>query len=113
MNLTTFLLLLLVAVGISALFGGSDEGGSSDPSDLEIVMACQRFVEQRLVSPGTAEFERASQVRISSQPGNRWIARSYVDSQNRMGATIRSNWTCDIRSDGGQWHLNDLQITER
>lgn len=71
------------------------------------------FVKDRLVSPGSADFPFLDRPRVD-RVENRWEVISYVDSQNRFGATLRSNFRCLVEHQGGdRWKLLDLQLTER
>jgi len=75
---------------------------------------CKQYVEQNLSSPSTADFpfgDRAQQYKNQT-----YRASSYVDSQNGFGATIRSNWNCNIQYTGGDenssenWKLVNLEF---
>lgn len=55
-------------------------------------------VKNLLVSPGSADFDEWSQyLPVEKMADNTYIVNGYVDSQNRMGALIRSNWICRVR----------------
>ena len=57
----------------------------------------QHFVREHLVSPKTAEFlplNQAHCVRLSD--GKTWRITSFVDSQNRFGAMVRTKFTVTI-----------------
>lgn len=72
----------------------------------------QHFVREHLVSPKTAEFlplNQAHCVRLSD--GKTWRITSFVDSQNRFGAMVRTKFTVTITEvDAFTWHLVDLKF---
>lgn len=75
------------------------------------VTACQQFVEARLVSPGSADFPWGFE---ADNVGPRWEYVSYVDSENRFGAKLRTNFHCLVEHTGeGNYRLIDLQMAER
>jgi len=84
-----------------------------DASVMTMVL-CETAVEERLVSPGTAEFPLMGGGRVQAiqPPGNyRW--QSYVDSQNALGATLRTNFICDTKGSGdnpADWTITNLVI---
>jgi hypothetical protein len=65
---------------------------------------CQIAVKDLLVSPATAQFSQMS----ASGSGGTWTARGVVDSQNQLGATVRSSFECSI-VDGERIKVNYLQ----
>ena len=66
------------------------------------------FVKQRLKNPSSAKFGRFTPKK--SQSGS-WISKSYVDSQNSFGATIRTNFNCEIKynTQTKSWELLSLK----
>lgn len=93
----------LVVVGIPILLimwvfscdGGEEIVETFDKGDA--LIQSRQFVEAKLVAPGTAEWafeSHDSQVRQINDTV--FIVNSYVDSQNQMGALIRTNYRCDI-----------------
>lgn len=74
----------------------------------------QHFVKERLVAPKTAQFEplhRAHCVRLKD--GKTWRITSFVDSQNRFGAMVRTKFTVTLTEvDGLTWRLIDLKFYE-
>lgn len=53
---------------------------------------CESQIKDRLVSPGSAKFQRPNR----TKSGNTWVIESAVDSQNAFGALLRSEWRCVI-----------------
>jgi len=77
--------------------------------------AAKGYVTQRLISPGSVRFpwpESLDQVAVETSTG-RWRVVGWVDSQNRFGAVIRSNFTCQLQYDTGKWRLISLEMAER
>jgi hypothetical protein len=67
-------------------------------SELGAISACKEWVTQYLFQPHTAKFPWIDyDVRSEIWPELDiyvWYVRSYVDSQNVFGATIRNEWVC-------------------
>lgn len=74
--------------------------------------ACQWFIKDVLVSPGSADFIPSEDVK---QNNTEWVVQGQVDSQNKFGALIRSNYLCvlEYQKDTGNWILKDKLIMER
>lgn len=73
----------------------------------------ENWVKDRLVSPSTAKFpsrsERSNHVRRTE--GQKYTIISYVDSQNRMGAMIRSTFVAEVEQvSENTWRLLSLDI---
>ena len=104
----------LIAAGLLALAGCSSDGA---PLDQSAAVMCEKFVEKRLKSPGSADFSGVSDTKIkvvSDKKPWRYLVTGYVDSQNSFGGKVRSNYTCDISTkDDDTWDLADLELTER
>lgn len=84
--------------------------------DADAYRVCAQFVANRLKAPSTAVFQpyRPGLARQTlSVAAQRWEATGYVDAQNGFSAQIRSNWTCAVDSDGGQWRLVEIDIKPR
>lgn len=85
-----------------------------DRKIMAYVMA-QDFVEQRLKSPGSADFPTFEESFAEDLGSGKWRVRSYVDSQNSFGALVRSDFTVLLRDDPNSetWHLEDVTINTR
>ena len=70
-----------------------------EPPDYKFMsyVMCQLYVEENLKSPSTADFPASSLTDIRDLGNNLFETRSYVDSQNSFGATIRTNFFCKIQ----------------
>jgi len=78
----------------------------------------QDFVKKRLVSPGSADFggmfEQSFEDCVTDLGKGRYLVKGWVDSQNRFGAELRSNFTCTLTYLGNdQWQCEWLHILER
>ena len=64
---------------------------------------CQDVIKDQLISPSTARFPSvsSSDYRLPSRVGNTWRGTIAVDSQNALGAMIRSTWSCEVSGDTG------------
>ena len=83
-----------------------------DNSIMAYIMT-EDWVKERLVSPATAEFPSASVKREHTTRLNnqRYRIESYVDSQNRMGATLRTFFTAEVQQTGETtWRLISIEM---
>lgn len=93
-------ILAVIVIGW-VIFGGgsSDSEEPSPPSDFEAQRQCERWVSEQLKAPTTAAFSGQAAVGGPAE----WTVTGAVDAENSFGATIRTQWTCDIRLDGETW----------
>jgi hypothetical protein len=58
----------------------------------------EQFAEERLKSPGTAEFPGIMEkiAHVHQIEGNKFKVKSWVDSQNGFGGTVRTKFQCII-----------------
>jgi len=117
-------IILIAWLFISGLGGGDSEGAearaaarAADDVRFYGVMFCEREVRSQLVSPGTASFQGGT--RHGRVVGSDSVfVSSWVDSQNRMGGTIRSDFACLAERTGGsgsdmRFRLLELEMAER
>lgn len=85
---------------------------SDEPDKYGAQVMCEDFVEDRLRSPGSADFQRPdSTIEVGT---NEWQVSGSVDAENGFGALVRIDYVCTIRADGdGMWTLVDLQHQQR
>ena len=105
--------ILSISIFIFIAIGSSDSDSSSSSSeDLLAYNYAEDFVKQKLKSPSTAKFAGLFEKRdhITKVGDREYRIRSYVDSQNGFGATIRSNWSCTIKFVGNNVQCDDLAI---
>lgn len=81
-------------------------------TELDAKMACQWFIKDRLVSPGSADFVDSPEV---ERKGNEWIVQGQVDSQNRLGGLMRSHYLCmmEYRKSDNNWILTDSLVMQK
>lgn len=94
------LVVMVVAIGVISFNGGSNSVSAE--------IMCEQFIEDRLRSPGTADFEHTS-----TRPGGtgEWTVTGQVDSENGFGALVRSTYRCEVEHEGGdRWTLVDLDL---
>jgi hypothetical protein len=97
---------VLIAVAVLlVLYGVSRCGtsGGSEPSAYEAKSACKEFVQRRLKSPSTADFNMDA-----TGSGDQWTVTGTVDSQNSFGGTVRNTFSCEVRYSGTDWVLEHL-----
>lgn len=85
-----------------------------EPDDTEAFVMSQSFVEQRLVSPTTAKFPYIGDAyEVTKIDSVTWRIHSYVDSQNRFGAMVRTSYKAKLMYVGNEkWKLLDIKIYE-
>lgn len=74
---------------------------------------CERFIKNRLVSPSSAEFSNAKSYKVNDEPMNYHVVTGVVESQNRLGVLLRSEYRCDahyLPDDPMLWVLDYLDI---
>jgi len=79
--------------------------------------ACAQFVEQRLHTPGTAEYpwgfgNYSDYVEPVDEKG-KYDVVGHVDAQNQMGAKVRHDIYCRVEEgEDREWHLHEIEIYE-
>lgn len=98
-------MLALIVLGQVAGGDEADEYGARE--------VCEQAVEDRLVSPGSADFSRP-EVNELAGSGTAYRVAGHVDTDNRLGASVRIGYECKVRHTGGdEWTLVDLQTRDR
>ena len=115
--------LLWIMAGALALFGllvmfgsmvGDKDSGTRTSTNSKVEdhtwEACrqsQDFVKKVLVAPATAEFPSCNEVTKKRLEGNTYQVVGWVDSQNKFGAMLRTNYICTMELKNGYWHLKE------
>lgn len=88
-----WLVVVIVVVGgvLLLAIGGQDRDNQDIFDAVDARVACQNFIEERLVSPATAEFAGRPE-----RVGDVWLWRTEVDSENGFGALVRTRWECAV-----------------
>ncbi|THA72588.1 hypothetical protein E6R60_26225 [Streptomyces sp. A0642] len=92
-------------------------GGDGKPLDQSAAIMCEKFVKERLKSPGSADFSGVTETKITPTTEKApwtYLVNGYVDSQNSFGASVRNDYRCLIKtSDDKTWTLvQDLKLTQ-
>ena len=71
----------------------------------------QRLVKAELVSPSTATFQPSHRAVVRKSASCRYFVASYVDSQNRFGAEVRTRYTLTVIYDprDDSWRMEDFR----
>lgn len=71
-------------------------------SDVAFVarVLCRQALSSALVSPSTADYPLLDFSVDRADSEGVYLYRSYVDSQNGFGATVRTHFVCGLRYDG-------------
>lgn len=88
-----------------------DETVAERPDD-DAVETCETAVANKLVSPASAEFSRAT---FRDGDDGSWTVSGYVDSMNKLGVPLRSQWQCRVEFSTflGSWYSTGVTVTER
>lgn len=87
---------VLVAAGGFTAWRGLVEESRGEAAPGSVPLRCERAVEGQLVSPGTMRRVAASApVAVDGE----WRVTIDVDSQNAMGALVRTSWGCSLDTD--------------
>lgn len=81
----------------------------------EAIIMAEKFVKDRLVSPSSAKFPwRSSETTAVKVDEDTWVISSYVDSQNKFGAMLRTYYIAKVKYLGNdKWQLLDLEFYEK
>jgi len=90
--------------------------GSTQAENLsdEARVVCQMVVKQKLVSPGTADFDLSVKVERRGRLGYYWVGA--VDSQNKLGTFLKAYFRCHVKYVSGNpmsvesWNVVELTI---
>lgn len=91
-----------ILVFVVCILAQSCSGGAADDTELkkdDYYFACtaaEKEVKKRLKSPSSAKFPVCSEMDITNL-GDIWTINSYVDADNSFGATIKTDFTVEIR----------------
>lgn len=97
--------LFVIGAILSYLVGSGPSGSSratAEPTETQAGIICNRFVEQRLKSPKSADFRMFDRTVVKTGPGSFRVV-SYVDAQNSFGAALRTRFECKLTYKGGEW----------
>lgn len=82
--------------------------------EMEAIIMAEKIVKQKLVSPSSAKFPRSSETTAVKVDEDTWVISSYVDSQNRFGAMLRTYYIAKVKYLGNdKWQLLDLEFYEK
>jgi hypothetical protein len=113
----------ILGLVVTVLFGGCyacvgyySEGGAGavaierERLPAKAWVACQQFVGQRLIAPGSAKYPWDFQSHVSEIGPGRFRAAAYVDAQSGFGALLRKPFVCEVHQDGDRWRLDALAM---
>lgn len=104
MNKTTLTLTLTALTITTAACSPTTEEINGMTAD-EAIEKCQNRITDKLTSPSSAVFPDKAELEIQRKGSDEeyWQIRGYVDSDNKFGASLRSDWYCQVtpQEDGG------------
>ena len=96
-TLLAFVFIIYVAWSVFIPSCSSDKKAEvKEYSKQDAVVYSRIFVEKMLVSPGSADFPYVPDDEVQKLNDSTFYIESYVDSQNKFGALLRSNYKCKI-----------------
>ena len=101
---------VLLVGGCTLAVTGNDESdaGGDGRDEIGAGVMCEQFIEDRLLSPSSADFQNSAEYRITGT-GDQYTVSGFVDAENAFGASLRSEWTCTVRDNGDEtWNLVSL-----
>lgn len=108
-----FIISFIVIIGFSIYLANQDTKPYA-PNHVMAHIMCKDFVKDKLTSPGSAIFSDEYTHEVMND-GVTFVIGSDVDSQNIMGATLRTRYACAIKYVGGEgeaWKLVKLKFVE-
>lgn len=118
--------LIILVISIFALSKFTDSRSSTNAlsqqqvtredkaDELDAFYMSQVFVKRMLVSPSSAKFPWFDESMVMQVGEDTWVINSYVDSQNKFGAMLRTNYIVKIKYLGNKrWELLDWVLQER
>lgn len=106
-----FLGVVIGLIFLLTLIGGSMSSSDTLDLQIEVTMACENFVKERLKAPGSAKFAGLADQEVFRMPDGSYSVLSWVDAQNSYGALLRTKYGCSVRqSPNGQWQLQELEM---
>ena len=94
---------LVIGLPAACVAAVSLSGGDEwEPTAIEARLICEEWVRGRLVSPSTAAFNDGA----TAGGPTAYTVTGTVDSENALGGTVRTDWTCDAeyRDADQKWH---------
>ena len=105
------ILIIGLILSIGLLLIGCGGSGRDEPDEFSARIMANKFVENRLKAPSTADFASHSNSTITEISNGRFRVRSYVDAENSFGAKVRTNFTAVVEHQGGSsWELISLDM---
>jgi hypothetical protein len=87
----------IILLTIWLLIGCGNEHVNKPPFTKSDALAYSHlFVDQKLISPGSAQWAYQDEQSIDQLNDTTYRIISYVDSQNKFGALLRTYYKCDI-----------------
>lgn len=104
-NIGCLLFIIIFIVSAAVLINRFQKTNTStstkEPEDHHVMayLMAKDFIKEKLKSPSTADFPYECNWKADSE--NTYTIKSYVDSQNGFGATIRTNFIIKVQFFGG------------
>lgn len=88
--------ILFLIVTLFIVFDSGDTPQSEKNLEIGAWVYAKDAVKNQLVSPSTAKFPAYFPGNVIQSSNDLFTVTSYVDSQNRLGATVRSFWSVEL-----------------
>lgn len=87
------------------------------PKAFDACVMSHIFIKRQLKSPATADFAACNdpETYVAPLAGNIWKVSSYVDAQNAFGATLRADYSTEMRYNPAtdKWTLTNSSLVNR
>ncbi len=102
--------LVVILVVLLSLSDSTDREKTPDDYKIGALVACKSSIVRQLVSPASADHPFVHSDELTTHLGDdRYRVRSYVDSQNKFGAMLRTQYDCVVERAGETWKLISLE----
>lgn len=112
---TVAMIIAAVLLLVWWIWPSSDDPEQRVYTKYDALVNSHQFVENRLKSPGSAEWPSGSDRFVTQVNDTTFLVDSYVDSQNGFGALVRTNYTCQMVffPSRDEVECRDLQLEQR
>ena len=102
---------LLIVVVLRPPEASQRQTRDSGKDEIGAKVACEELIKRDLDAPSTASFSGAGDTRIEYLGSGTHAVRGWVRAKNRFGATIRSQYVCEITRTGeDRWQRETIAL---
>jgi hypothetical protein len=106
-----FMVLYSVVYSFSPFGTTRKQSGDLGKDEIGAKVACEELIKRDLKAPSTASFSGAGETRIEYLGGGTHTVRGWVDAQNSLGASTRSQYVCEVtRTRDDRWQRETISL---